>query len=219
MNKFSQLIKESSEFEDIEDSLLYIYDTFGEPRVLKTNLDGVAGGQMAYVLRWDIGFSINDYNGTEVLETTAKLFTALSEVKSSQNRISGYDVDFKVSGSILFVRFIPQKSGESKGNYHFIIGQDWREVQLRYSEILRFFRDKGFKIIGIETEDDEVYQRSTVIISTNADGPTLMEFERIFGYNLKEEDVDRSVELGLNGGRIEVYSPEEKTYIVIDASI
>lgn len=189
MFKFSQLIKENIEFEDIEDSLLYIYDNFGEPRVLKTNLDGVKDGQMAYVLRWDIGFSINDYNGSEVLETTAKLFTALSELKSSQSRISGYDVDFKVSGSILFVRFIPHKKGESKGNYHFIIGQNWREVQLKYSEILRFFRDNGCKIKGIDNEDNEAYETSTVIISTDA-------------------DVWR-----------EFYPSEEKTYITIDASI
>lgn len=214
MFRFTQLIKENVEFEDIEDALLSIYDTYGEPRVVRSNIDG----SLAYSLRWDLGFSLNEYSGVEVLDKTAKLFTSLSELKSTQKRLTQFDVDFKVSGTMLFVRFIPNKQSKEAGNYKFILGQNWREVQLKYSEIVRFFRDKGFKILNVEFEDNEAYETSTVIISTNADSQTLMEFERIFGENLEEKEVDRSVEIGLNGGRIEIYPPEEKTYVVLDVN-
>ena len=214
MFKFSSLIKENIEFEDIEDALLSIYDTYGEPRVVRSNIDG----GLAHSLRWDLGFSLNEYSGVEALDKTAKLFTSLSELKSTQKRLTQFDVDFKVSGTMLFVRFIPKKQSKQAGDYKFILGQDWREVQLKYSEIVRFFRDKGFKILNVEFEDNEAYETSSVIISTNADAQTLMEFERIFGENLEEKEVDRSVEIGLNGGRIEIYPSEEKTYVVLDVN-
>lgn len=214
MFKFTKLIKENVEFEDIEDALLSIYDTYGEPKVIKSNIDG----GLAYGLRWDLGFSLNEYSGVDVLDKTAKLFTSLSELKSTQKRLTQFDVDFKVSGTMLFVRFIPKKQSKEAGGYKFILGQNWREVQLKYSEILRFFRDKGLKILNVDFEDNEAYETSSVIISTNADAQTLMEFERIFGENLEEKEVDRSVEIGLNGGRIEIYPPEEKTYVVLDVN-
>lgn len=214
MFKFTQLIKENVEFEDIEDALLPIYDTYGEPRVVKSNIDG----GMAYSLRWDLGFSLSEYNGVEVLDKTAKLFTSLSELKSTQKRLTEFDIDFKVGTTMLFVRFIPKKQSKEANNYKFIIGQNWREVQLKYSEILRFFRDRGFRILNVDTEDNESYETSSVIINTNADAPTLIEFEEIFGHNLLEKSVERSVGISLNGGQIEIYPEEEKTYIVLDAN-
>lgn len=214
MFKFTQLIKENVEFEDIEDALLPIYDTYGEPRVVKSNIDG----GMAYSLRWNLGFSLSEYNGVEVLDKTAKLFTSLSELKSTQKRLTEFDIDFKVGTTMLFVRFIPKKQSKEAGNYKFIIGQNWREVQLKYSEILRFFRDRGFRILNVDTEDNESYETSSVIINTNADAPTLIEFEEIFGHNLLEKSVERSVGISLNGGQIEIYPEEEKTYIVLDAN-
>ena len=217
MFKFTQLVKENVEFEDIEDALLPIYDMYGEPRVVKSNIDG----GMAYSLRWDLGFSLSEYNGVEVLDKTAKLFTSLSELKSTQKRLTEFDIDFKVGTSMLFVRFIPKKQSKEAGNYKFIIGQNGREIQLKLSEIVRFYRDKGVKMKNVEYEDNEMSENCSITISTESSGGVNSEFEEVFTSQyremVKQDRIDREIGVSSGTNYITIEPYEEKTYIVLDA--
>lgn len=217
MFKFTQLIKENVEFEDIEDALLPIYDTYGEPRVVKSNIDG----GMAYSLRWDLGFSLSEYNGVEVLDKTAKLFTSLSELKSTQKRLTEFDIDFKVGTTMLFVRFIPKKQSKEANNYKFIIGQNGREIQLKLSEIVRFYRDKGIKIKNIQYDDNEISENCGITISTEPSGGVNSEFEEVFTSQYREmvnqDQIYREIGVSSGNNYISIEPYEEKTYIVLDA--
>lgn len=214
MFKFTNLIKENVEFEDIEDALLPIYDTYGEPRVVKVNVDGGT----AYSLRWDLEFGLGEYNGVEVLDKTAKLFTSLSELKSTQKRLAQFDIDFKVSGTMLFVRFIPKNQSQESGNYKFIIGQNGREIQLKLSEIIRFYRDKGVKIKNIEYTDNEVSDNCGITISTESDRVTNGEFEDIFNSQYRDMNIDREIGASSGTNLVSIEPFEEKTYVVLDAN-
>jgi len=213
MFKFTNLIKENVEFEDIEDSLLSIYDTYGEPRVVKSNIDG----GLAYSLRWNLEFGLSEYNGVEVLDKAAKLFTSLSELKSTQKRLSQFDIDFKVGGTMLFVRFIPKKQSKEAGNYKFILGQNGKEIQLKLSEIIRFYRDKGVKIKNIEYVDDEAYEKCSIIISTEPNGIANQEFSEILMAQYNEIDIDREIGVTYENSLVNIEPYELKTYIVLDA--
>lgn len=214
MFKFTQLIKENVEFEDIEDALLPIYDTYGEPRVVKSNIDG----GMAYSLRWDLGFSLSEYNGVEVLDRTAKLFTSLSELKSTQKRLTEFDIDFKVGTTMLFVRFIPKKQSKEAGNYKFIIGQNGREIQLKLSEIVRFYRDKGVKIKNIEYNDNEISENCGISISTESNVEVNREFVDLFNTEFENADIDREIWASHSSTGVSIDPYEEKTYVVLDAN-
>lgn len=217
MIKFSQIINENQDFEDIEDSLLGIYDLFGEPRVVRTNVDKSKTNQMAYSLRWDMGFSMQEYNGIEVLSKTAQLLSILSDIKSTQNRLRSYEINFKISGQLLFIRLVPlADETDARADYNFLIGQNGREVQFKYSEILRFFRDRNCKIKNILVDDNEYSQTSTLVIVTDADGSTKSEFRQIVMGELESKNVDRDIDVGIAGTSIEIYPQDEKTYVVID---
>jgi hypothetical protein len=212
MFKFSQLINENVEFEEIEDCLIFIYDNFGEPRVLKSNIDG----GMAYNLIWNLNFNLSEYNGVEVLDKTSKLFTSLSELKSTQKRLNQFEIDFKISHKLLYVRFIPKKQSKEAGNYKFIIGQEGREIKLKTSEIIRFYRDNGVKIKNINYEYNESSENCGISISTESNIIANKEFEELFKKELNNSDIDRQIELYYSSNCVNIDPFEEKTYIMLD---
>jgi len=106
---------ESSEFEEIEDTLLDIYDLLGEP----TKDEYKVGSKTGYTLRWELGFQIDEFNGVDELDKITKVFDILKGIRSSQSRISGYDIEFKIT-HILIIRLTPH-SDEVSDSYKFFI--------------------------------------------------------------------------------------------------
>lgn len=216
MRKITQIIKEASEFEDMEDTLLLIYDLLGKPRISTFSV----GESPAYVLKWTLDFSINEYQGSDVIDKVGKLFESIKEIRSSQRRIFRYRVEFKLAGVFLFIRLTPTSKSSSE-NYHFIKGQDWREIKLSYGEIARFFRDNGFSIKNIDIEDNELDETSSVIIVTNADTSTVRRFADMFNQEFdSRKDIVRNIQANVYGGNsVSIFPEEEKTYVVIDQDI
>lgn len=178
MNKFTKLIKESDSFEEIEDTLLDIYDILGKPRISTFDV----GENPAYVLRWNLDFSISEYNGVDVLDKMSLLFNCISNIKSSQKRISGYDIEFKI-GVYFFIRLIPHSKSKSD-KYNFIERIFTRKfIDLSYTEIIKFFKDRGYSI-NVDYVHDIHFNHIT--ISTKASQDIINEFITMFKSDLNE---------------------------------
>jgi hypothetical protein len=213
MIKFSKLLKESKSIEEIEDYLLNLNDIMGEPEKWTHNDKGF----YIYEFEWDLGYDISIYNSVDKIEDIKKIAVFLQEIKTAQIRIEGYDLDFKISDNKFAVR-ITNKSSESE-NYNFIKRQNWREIELSYFEIVRFFKDKGYSVLKTEIEDDsETNDTASVYITTNATEDVKIEFRDLFlsevGEKNKEDIIDRDIDCSI-GTRIYIYPLDEKTYITI----
>lgn len=204
---------ESTEFEEIEDTLLEIYDLLGEPRKTDYNV----GKKIAYTLSWDLGFTISEYNGSKELDLITKVFDVLKTIKSSQSRISDYDVEFKLTSSLI-VRLTPH-SDEVSSSYKFFIKQEWRSVVFSYGEIAKFLKDRGYRIKDTDVEEYNYGDNSSVSISTDAPGEVMVELATMISNELEaldNEDYDRSVFVTGGVNSLSITPEEEKCYVELD---
>jgi hypothetical protein len=218
MKKFTTYIKESldaTELEEIEDSLLHIIDTYGSPQVTTVKI----GERNGYILRWDLKFSLYDYQGTDKIDEVNKLFECLSEAKKSQGLMSSFKVEFKISNQ-LFVRLTPKSESKSE-SYKFIKKVDWRTVELSYGQIAKFFMDRDSNIKGIKHEYDERDETSTLlIIIDNSD--YCNEFIELLKqeFESRKDEIDREIEIFSTERNVIYIQPtEHKCYIEIDKDI
>ena len=204
---------ESTEFEEIEDTLLEIYDLLGEPRKTDYNV----GKKIAYTLSWDLGFTISEYNGSKELDLITKVFDVLKTIKSSQSRISDYDVEFKLTSSLI-VRLTPH-SDEVSSSYKFFIKQEWRSVVFSYGEIAKFLKDRGYRIKDTDVEEYNYGDNSSVSISTDAPGEVMVELATMISNELEaldNEDYDRPVFVTGGVNSLSITPEEEKCYVELD---
>jgi hypothetical protein len=204
---------ESVEFEDIEDTLLEIYDVLGEP--YKSEFDIL--GQKAYLLRWNLSFSMGIYNGVKELEPITKVLDCIKNIKSSQSRIRGYNIEFKIT-NILFIRLtpIPDKPSE---NYKFYVGSESRNVIFSYSEISKFFTDRGYTIKDIKEDEDMNYDTVSIEIVTDANRETHIEFIEMINQEIKASKLLRPVYSYISGNSTIIRPEDEKTYVRLDQNI
>lgn len=204
---------ESSEFEEIEDTLLEIYDLLGDPNKSEYSV----GNKMAYTLSWKLGFTISDYNGSKELEVMSKVFDVLKTIKSSQARVSGYDVEFKIT-DYLFIRLTPH-SDEVSSSYKFFIKQEWRAVIFSYGEISKFLKDRGYRIKDTEVEEYNYGDNSSVSISTDAPREVMMELATMISNELESldsDEYDRPVYVTSGLGILSITPENEKCYVELD---
>jgi len=205
---------ESTEFEEIEDTLLDIYDLLGNPNKSEYNV----GNKIAYTLSWDLGFTISEYNGSKELDLITKVFDVLKTIKSSQSRVLDYDVEFKLTSCSLIVRLTPH-SDEVSSSYKFFIKQEWRSIIFSYGEIAKFLKDRGYRIKDTDVDEYNQGDNSSVSISTDAPGEVMVELATMISDELEALDndtYDRPVFVtGYNNG-IEFGPKEEKCYVELD---
>jgi hypothetical protein len=219
MKKFTTYINESleaTELEEIEDTLLHIIDTYGKPQVTTASV----GDRLAYILRWDLNFSLNEYHGPDVLEKINQLFECLVEAKKSQGLMENFKVEFKIS-NFLFVRLTP-KSDKKSESYTFIKKIHFREIELRYGQIAKFFMDRDCDIINITYEDEELNQTSGLNIAIKGDTSVCNEFIDLIRaeFESRKNEIDREIDFYITGGNvINIIPTEEKCYVTIDKNI
>lgn len=210
-----KMFNESVEFEEIEDALLDIYDTFGEPNKSEFNV----GDKISYILRWELPFSIGQYNGVDELEKITKVLECVKNLKSTQSRIVGYDVEFKIS-NMLFIRLTPI-SQDVSSTYNFFIKQDWRSIIFSYGEIAKFLKDRGFTIKSVDDTFDEYSEQSEITIITNATTETCQELANLINNEIfkrtEDESLDRDITCISGLGYIKIYPDQEKTHIELDS--
>ena len=204
---------ESTEFEEIEDTLLDIYDLLGNPNKSEYNV----GNKIAYTLSWDLGFTISEYNGSKELDLITKVFDVLKTIKSSQSRVLDYDVEFRLTSSLI-VRLTPH-SNEISSSYKFFIEQNWRSVIFSYGEIAKFLKDRGYKIKNTDIEEYNYGDNSSVSISTDAPGEVMIELATMISNELDaldDDDYDRPVFVTGGIGNLSITPEEEKCYAELD---
>jgi hypothetical protein len=205
---------ESTEFEDIEDTLLDIYDLLGEPNKSEYSV----GNKIAYTLSWNLGFTISEYNGSKELDLITEVFDVLKTIKSSQSRVLDYDVEFKLTSCSLIVRLTPH-SDEVSSSYKFFIKQNWRSVIFSYGEIAKFLKDRGYRIKNTDAEEYNSGDNSSVSISTDAPGEVMVELANMI-YNeleaLDNDTYDRPVFVTGGNGNLSITPEEEKCYAELD---
>lgn len=213
MNKFSKLLNESFSFEEIEGHVLEISDVLGKPNVVTLNF----GREVGYVFKWDLKFNVEEYNGSVEIERVKKLFSMIDEISLTMKRVRDYDVEFKIKEH-LYVRFIPHT--ESSESYEFILGQKWREIRIDYSQVVKFFKDRGFRVKDVKMIDIEYKESTEVKIITDADELARSEFVTLFNDEanrkyIETEELNRLVICEDRGIEILIYPEEEKTFINI----
>jgi len=201
---------ESTEFEELEDTLLEIYDLLGEPEKSEYNI----GGKLAYTLVWSLGFRIDEYNGSKELDFISKVFDALKTIKSSQLRIRDYDVEFKIEDN-LFVRLTPHN--EVSTSYKFIIDHDYDIVAFSYGEITKFLKDRGYRIKNAEQDwynDDE---NSSIKILTDAPNLVCQELVDLIANEANKDDEDEIfLDYIFGDGFIELVPTEDNFFVHLD---
>jgi hypothetical protein len=218
MNRFSEILNESKDFEEIEDHIIPISDILGKPNVATLNY----GEQVGYVFKWNLQFKLEEYNGSKEVQDIIKVFECVKELTSAMKRIEGYDVEFKIDNS-LFVRISP-KTQHDDNDYKFIVGQNWRNVIINYGQVAKFFKDQGYSIRNTKTEDNEYEETSSLYIITDAPNYVTRQFEDLFkaefNYEyIDEETINRKINCNTNGGMIYIFPEDEKTFIVFNQEV
>lgn len=204
---------ESVEFEEIEDTLLDIYDFLGEPRKEEYKV----GDKNAYTLKWNLGFQVDEFNGVDKLEKITKVFDIIKSIRSSQSRISGYDIEFKITHQLI-IRLTPH-SDEISDSYKFFIKQDGRVVMFSYGEISKFLKDRGYRIKDTDVEVYNLDDNSSVSISTDAPSEIMVELATMITTELEaldEDDYDRPVFVTGGTRSLSITPEEEKCYVELD---
>ena len=212
MKKFSHILNESIDIEEIEDYFLNINDALGEP-----TKKSIGGNKFTiYEFTWTIDINIYQYNDVSKIEKLSIFFDSVKELKTSQLRINDYDIEFKLSGLTLSVRVTPKGKSEA-GDYKFFINQDWRETRIRYSEIIRFFKDNGYSVIDIAEDHDEYNESSSVTIYTNAIPEINARFVDLLKdeFEKNSEEIDNEFSIRAADTYISINPISEKTYITV----
>jgi hypothetical protein len=218
MNRFSEIVKESNSFEELEDHIVPISDVLGKPNVATMNY----GDKVGYVFKWNLKFKMEEYNGTKEIQDIMTVFECVKELTSAMKRIEGYDVEFKIDNAF-FVRISP-KTQHDDNDYKFIVGQNWRNIIIDFGQVAKFFKDQGYSIRNTKVEDNEYEETSSLYITTDAPNFVTRQFEDLFksefNYEyIDEESINRKINCNTNGGMIYIFPEDEKTFVVFNQEV
>lgn len=218
MNKFTELITESNDFEELEDHIVPISDMLGQPSIATLKF----GDKNGYVFKWNLRFNIEEYNGSKEITDIIQVFESVKTLTFAMKRIEGYDVEFKIDNGF-FVRLTPHTQSDG-GDYKFVVGQNWRNIILDYGQIAKFFKDQGYSIRNTKIEDNEYEETSSIYIITDAPDYVTSQFKEKMEseidllYN-QEETINRKINCTNNGGMVYVFPEEEKTFVIFNQEV
>lgn len=214
MIKFTKILKESITIDEIEDYFLPINDILGSP---KKNSIG-KGDFVIYEFIWEIEFNISEYNEIDKLDNVIKCLDSIKELKTSQKRIEGYDINFRIENT-LCVRLVPNNIN-SNIEYKFITEIEERNdgetyVTLSYSEVVRFF--KNSELMVSITQSREHPNGCYLLITLNKiDHEANINFCKEIATEFGKTGYGRMVSLEARNDGIVIYPERKKTYIVIE---
>jgi hypothetical protein len=219
MNKFSEIINESQNFEELEDHFVPIYDVLGQPSISTLKF----GEKNGYIFKWNLNFELENYNGPKEISDIMKIFECIKTISQSTKRISDFDVEFKIQSESLYVRLTPDTQHDDV-DYKFIVGQDWRNIIIDYGHVAKFFKDQGYSIRNTKIEDNEYEETSSLYIITDAPDYVTRQFVDLFKseFNFEyidEESINRRINCSASAGMIYIFPEDEKTFVIFNQDI
>ena len=198
---------------DIIENFSYIIDTLGEPVITNKNW----GDKHKWIIKFDLQMDISIMNNAlDVISKLKSITEDIEDIISASERLSDYYFQMSIK-DYLIIEMIPKV--EKSENYNFIIGQNWREIQLDSSEIEKFFRSNDINLIKKWIDDDNYIEISETCASyfkfDKFDNTIFAEFIQKFNNEFEEKEIDRNIVAEYNGDKtIQIFPTDEKTYVV-----
>lgn len=115
MLKFTEILHESSNSEEVQKNLVSINQLLGNPDFSTFKINEEEG----YVFRWESDLSIDEYNGIGKINKISEIFNSVKRLQDSQIILDKFDMDFKFEDK-LYIRFTPKvKSTEESEDYDY----------------------------------------------------------------------------------------------------
>ncbi len=198
---------------DIIENFSYIIDTLGEPVITNKNW----GDKHKWIIKFDLQMDISIMNNAlDVIGKLKSITEDIEDIISASERLSDYYFQMSIK-DYLIIEMIPKV--EKSENYNFIIGQNWREIQLDSSEIEKFFRSNDINLIKKWIDDDNYIEITETCASyfkfDKFDNTIFAEFIQKFNNEFEEKEIDRNIVAEYNGDKtIQIFPTDEKTYVV-----
>ena len=201
---------------DIIENFSYIIDTLGEPVITNKNW----GDKHKWIIKFDLQMDISIMNNAlDVISKLKSITEDIEDIISASERLSDYYFQMSIK-DYLIIEMIPKV--EKSENYNFIIGQNWREIQLDSSEIEKFFRSNDINLIKKWIDDDSYIEITETCASyfkfDKFDNTVFSEFIEKFNNEVNSKldtgEIDREIVAEYNGSKtIQIFPTYEKTYV------
>lgn len=216
LRKFNESYVEDTK-NDIIENFSYIIDTLGEPVITNKNW----GDKHKWTIKFNLGIDISLMNNA--LDVISKLKTITEDIEdiiSASERLSDYYFQMSIKDNLI-IEMIPKVV--KNDTYNFILGQNWREVQLNLVDIERFFSSNGLNLIKKWQDDDNYVEVSETCASyfkfdkfdNTVFDEFIQKFDNEFTTKADNDELDREIVAEYNGDNtIQIFPTEEKTYVV-----
>jgi hypothetical protein len=212
LKKFNESYVEDTK-RDIIENFSYIMDILGEPRITNQNW----GEKHKWTISFDLGMDLSIMNNAlDVVNKLKSITEEIEDIISASERLSEYYFQISITNK-LKIEMIPIV--EKSDNYNFILGQNWREIQLNISDIEKFFKSNGLNLIKKWLDDDNYVEISETCASYSKfdkfDNRIFAEFIQKFNSEFEEKEIDRNIVAEYSGDNtIQIFPTDEKTYVV-----
>jgi len=212
LKKFNESYVEDTK-RDIIENFSYIMDILGEPRITNQNW----GEKHKWTISFDLGMDLSIMNNAlDVVNKLKSITEEIEDIISASERLSEYYFQISITNK-LKIEMIPIV--EKSDNYNFILGQNWREIQLNISDIEKFFKSNGLNLIKKWLDDDNYIEISETCASyfkfDKFDNRIFAEFIQKFNSEFEEKEIDRNIVAEYSGDNtIQIFPTDEKTYVV-----
>ena len=198
--------------EDILENFIYITDKLGEPNVYSNKF----GDFKKWILVWDLGLDVTHLQEAHNLINKLKsIVEEIDDVISASERLSDWNFNMSLSTE-LRIEMIPKETG--KDEYEFIKSYDSRTLNVRASEIERFFTSRGCVVakFDLDSSYNEYNESNDLEITLSKSNPAATsELRALVEAELerKRDDIYREYSVESGNSYFGIMSMEEKSYV------
>lgn len=155
-------------------------------------------------------------NALDVISKLKTITEDIEDVISASERLSDYYFQMSIKDNLI-IEMIPKVV--KNATYNFILGQNWREVQLNLVDIEKFFSSSGINLIKKWQDDDNYVEVSETCASyfkfdkfdNGVFAEFIQKFNNEFATKADNDELDREIVAEYNGNNtIHIFPIEEK---------
>lgn len=198
--------------EDILENFLYITDKLGAPNVFSNRF----GDAKKWTLVWNLGLNVTHLQEANSLINKLKsIVEEIDDVISASERLEEWTFNMSLSTE-LRIEMIPKETG--KDEYEFIKSYDSRSLNVRASEIERFFTSRGSIVAkwDVDSSYSEYREANDLEITLSKPNPAATsELRALVEAELerKRDDIYREYSVESGNSYFGIMSMEEKSYV------